>query len=62
MATIIRNKEKFVLRETPKKDTIVRIAHTCEYCGVRFLSAKQWAKYCCNAHKQAKYRERLSEW
>lgn len=34
---------------------------SCDHCGEPFLSLSAAARYCCAAHKQAAYRERVKE-
>jgi hypothetical protein len=39
------------------------LVRTCQYppCGRQFETVIFYAKYCCNAHKQADYRRRKQE-
>jgi len=46
MATIRRNKETLIVRETKSLKETLHHAKTCECCEKRFISTRVTAKYC----------------
>jgi hypothetical protein len=47
-----------ILIDDPIPTRNVTVKRICAYCGAKFWSERHKARYCCDAHKQAAYRER----
>lgn len=58
--TPARTKETTTTTQAGEQQPVTKRTFTaiCAYCNMQYQAEKEWARYCCPAHKQAAYRER----